>query len=444
MVTGSSAGESVVGPAPEAVRAVGARPWSGLATRLLPVAGKSSLAILDQAAISGARFLTTVLIGRLCGASALGIYTLGFALVIIGACVQEALLSTPYAIHSPRLQGDAGRAYAGSLLIQHWMLAGLLVAALAVTGALITVGAGPMILAEIIWVLVAIIPFTLLQDCARRYLFAHLRMRTALWLDAGVAIIQIGGLLLLAASSALTIRSACLVLGAGCAIPTVGWLWHSRADFAVRLGQVGGDIRRNLAFGKWVLASQMTGVLRGYAALWILALMHDTTATGAFAAASSIVLVSNPITMGITNLLTPQAARARQRGGVPAVGRVVTRTTLLLAAVIALFCLALTLVGDQVLQLLYGAEFAGHRQLLVVLGLGLLVRTLGLGLDCGLRAIDLPDMNLRAGGANLVVTCILALLLVGNWGSCGVAYSLLIGNTVGFLLRLRVFARMVK
>jgi O-antigen/teichoic acid export membrane protein len=439
---GAMAAPPAIGPAvPASGDGTGAR--SRWIDQLLPGTGRGVVAVADQAAVSGARFLTTVLIGRLCGAGELGVYTLGFTMVIIAACVQEALLATPYAIFASSSRGESARGYAGSVLVQHWLTVTLTVAVLAVTGLLIAAGTGPVELAPIIWVLVLICPFTLLQEFARRYSFAHLRMRGALVIDASVAALQVIGLLVVAFTVGLTIRRACLVIGAGCALPALGWLWAHRGEFAPRLARLGGDLRRNLVFGRWVMASQLADALRGYAMLWLVALARDTSATGAFAAASTIVLASNPVTMGISNLMTPQAARAFDRGGAPAVARVVTKLAVPLVAVIALFCLLLGVAGDRIMQLLYGAEFAGHRQLLVALGLALVVRTMAVGIDAGLRASRRPHVNTVAGIINLAVTCAVASLLVGRLGAEGAAWSLLVGNCAGLVVRSQVFARMV-
>src|SRR5581483_6028917 len=57
--------------------------------------GKHALALMDQAVVSGTSFLTTVLIGRWCGASELGVYALGFSLLVSWGCVHQSLIALP-------------------------------------------------------------------------------------------------------------------------------------------------------------------------------------------------------------------------------------------------------------------------------------------------------------------------------------------------------------
>src|SRR4051812_42440657 len=70
--------------------------WSALKRTLF---GKHSLAILDQLVVSGTRFTTSVIVGRVCGPHELGDYTLGFTLFCIGGCLQTALISQPFTIY---------------------------------------------------------------------------------------------------------------------------------------------------------------------------------------------------------------------------------------------------------------------------------------------------------------------------------------------------------
>ena len=57
------------------------------------------------------------MIGRLCSKEEYGLYALGFSLIIFFTDFQTALISTPYMVYSPRLNGDEKRQYTGSTLV---------------------------------------------------------------------------------------------------------------------------------------------------------------------------------------------------------------------------------------------------------------------------------------------------------------------------------------
>src|SRR5207302_10185209 len=88
------------------------------ARRLLRLATRREvLAVLDQAVVSGASFLTTILIGRAAGPEQLGLYVLGFTWAVLIVSVQESLIAAPYTVFGNRLQGACRAAYAGSVLV---------------------------------------------------------------------------------------------------------------------------------------------------------------------------------------------------------------------------------------------------------------------------------------------------------------------------------------
>src|SRR5206468_7134306 len=115
-------------------------------------AGKDTLAVLDQAVVSGTSFVTTILLWQWCGPGELGVYSLGFSLLVTWGCVQEALVALPYTIYRHRpLQGTPAE-YAGSVLVHQGLLSALALLTLAaVGGALSWAGAVPG-LAGVTWV----------------------------------------------------------------------------------------------------------------------------------------------------------------------------------------------------------------------------------------------------------------------------------------------------
>src|SRR5262245_20727373 len=82
-----------------------------------------ALALIDQALVSGSRFATTLVVGRFCGPAELGEYSLAFSLHVLAGCVQEALLTTPYAVVSKRLRPRSRATYAGAIARMYFSVA---------------------------------------------------------------------------------------------------------------------------------------------------------------------------------------------------------------------------------------------------------------------------------------------------------------------------------
>ena len=151
--------------------------------------GKSTIALIDQAITSGANFAAVVVVGRAAGADDLGVYSLGFTLLMLVSAAQESLVSSPYTFYSHRVDGDDRAKLAGSSLVHAMGL--MLIAVVSLVGVAALMGRSP--LADVLWILAAMTPFLLAREYARKFAFAELRMSAALALDATAAGLQIGG-----------------------------------------------------------------------------------------------------------------------------------------------------------------------------------------------------------------------------------------------------------
>lgn len=395
--------------------------------RLVPAgSGNHSLALMDQAVVSVTNFLTTLLIGRWCGADELGVYAIGFSLLVSWSCVQDALISLPYAIQWHRRSRETSAEYAGGALVQSGLLSVLAIILLALSAVLLLTGGAKQGLVTMAWMLAGMMPFALLREFGRRFAFAHLRMTQALILDLAVAGMQLAALIGLALSGLLSATMAYAALGAACALAGAVWLYRGRESFVIRREEVWPTVRRNWGLGKWLFASQVVLIVQGYIIYWVLPWFGGTAAAGKFAACMSIVQFSNPLLLGYGNALMPRTAQAFTHGGAAALSRVVFRAALLLGAAMTLFCGAVWFAGEDVLRWLYHSpEYEGHGSTVLVLALSALVMAVGMPASNGLAAIERPDVIFRAGLLAVAVAVVLVPCLVQWWGVPGAAYACL-------------------
>ncbi|HVS40202.1 MAG TPA: hypothetical protein VMS17_31885 [Gemmataceae bacterium] len=392
--------------------------------------GTQALALIDQAVVSGTSFLTTMLIGRWCGADELGSYALGASLLVAWACVQESLVALPYTIYRHRAAGGSAAECAGSALIHHAMLSAVAVVVLAALAAILSCFRVMPGLAPVAWALTIAIPFSLLREFGRRFAFAHLRMGQALVLDVAVAAVQVAGLLWLGSHSALSAVTAVAAIGSACALTGAAWLFLARGTLAIRNAPVWRSMRQSWVLGKWFFASQVTLTVQGYFIYWLLAGVSDLAATGVYAACMQVALFSNPFIIGLANALAPRAAQAYVSGGAPALRSVVLQTTVLLTAVMVVFCLVVLFGGEAVMALLYRGQFGGHGATVTVLALAMLAAALGMPASNGLAAVERPDLIFKAGLVAVALIVVLIPFLVAAWGVPGAAYGFLAGNVV--------------
>jgi O-antigen/teichoic acid export membrane protein/tRNA A-37 threonylcarbamoyl transferase component Bud32 len=414
---------------------VGVRGW-----RWYELSGAHILGFADQAIVSAASFLATVMIGRSTLPSELGLYAMGLSLLTSILSIEEALITTPYTTQrKPHSATEAMQA--GASLAQTGILSLAISTLLVVAAAAVPLRPGTASeLGPLLLVLAVVAPLLLLREFARRFAFAHLRVAEALAQDSLVAAIQVAGLFLLGHTKQMSAVTASAALGTACAITGIMWLLHAWHRFALRVQEVRAVARRNWSLGKWLFATQLVGSLQGLLVYWLLAWLNGTKAAGIYAASMSIALFANPIILGAANVLTPKCAAAWREGGRIQLRRECIAEALRLAAIIVLFCLVVLPFGASLMQILYPAkEYAQQGHTVAVLAIGMLAMAVGIPATTGLTCMERPRVIFGSAVWATFATAGLILWMGATWGLIGTAYAVLIGNAVRSAVRWTAF-----
>jgi O-antigen/teichoic acid export membrane protein len=396
----------------------------------------------DQAVVSIANFLALILIARWSGASQVGIYAVGYSILAMLLAVQESLITRPYSIQLLQPERSAAEHASASL-----MLAALLAVASTLVFGICALVLGNVgfneSFAAVGWALALAAPCVLIREFARRFSFAHLRVTHALLLDIVVAILNVATLVGLAMVNGLTAASAFASLGLSCGIGALGWLYCARREFKASRGHLSAVFKRSGSLGKWVLLGHLAAQVQAYTTHWLMLPLVGAAATGVYAACLSIVAFANPLLFGFLNVLTPKCVRILRAEGLRGLKQHVIWDTLVLAALMSLFCLVVVLTGERVMHLLYpGPEYQGHLHTLNVLVLVTLVSAIGVPAYTALISAE------RAGAAAKIATgCALLNVAVVwwslmHWGLLGAMYGMLFVETVGSIARWLAFLAM--
>ncbi len=407
-----------------------------------PTGQKWILTLADQAIVSAAGFLAGVIIGRACGKEEFGLYILGMTIVSLMIEVQNVVIWSPYTVFSPRLSGSAHALYTGSTFMHQWALSALGVLILAGSGVYLSRGLGPRGLETVIWVLVIGGSFFLFREYARRVCFAGLWMKAVLLLDFEVAAIQSIVLILLAYQWKLSASRALGVMGLACGLAGLSWLIWNRRAFKFSFTQAASDLRCNWSFGKWVLGGSLAFFISCEIYPWFLSTFHGTAAVGVLAACQGVVALTGPFLQGCINFLPAKAAQALAHGGLGELRALVVKSTVVIAAVISLICAVLIGFGSQLVEFIYGPQYAGNSLVISLLALNILVYALSLGMEFGLWTLGRADLNLKVNLLRLGVTFTMGLWLVQALGPLGVAWGLLLGSLVASAVQYLVFVKL--
>ncbi|WP_182870768.1 lipopolysaccharide biosynthesis protein [Rhodopirellula sp. JC639] len=401
--------------------------------------GDTMLSLLDQVIVSGTRFATTVMVGRFGSESELGYYSLAFSVFVLLVGFQESLISIPYTVFVKRLSPDDQRKYGASSLAQAIGLNLIAMLVLLIACVLIQTTRGATGMIGLLWLLVALLPFLMLREFARRMAFAQLHVPTAMALDLAVSVLQLGGLAALALADQMTAGAAFLVTGIATGLSGLIWLTLVRSSFQWDRSRMRSDWVENIRFGKWVTGAQLTSVLQTYFAHWLLAAVIDERATGIYAACMTVVMLSNPFILGMSNVLSPKAAHAFAAGGAAAAAHLVWRFTGVMLSILCVFAALVGVFGNAIVVWIFDQQYGGHGAAILVLASGTIALGAGYSFASGLRAINRPAANFWAGIWGLVVTVVISSALVHRASILGTSLGLVSGFYVTAIYRLVAF-----
>lgn len=399
----------------------------------------ATLSVADQCVSSATNFLTSILIARACGKEELGLYVLGFTTALIVLELQSTLVTTPYLVFAPRLQGDERARYSGSILL-HQLGLGLVGVALAGVGAWLASTSPswlPAGIGTVFFVLMAALPCMMFRDFVRRVCFARQQMKSALLVDIAVFVLQISALGFLAFDESLSAAKAYGVIAASTLVPAALWCYLARDSF--QAGPWRQDLQRNLQLGGWLFASGLLWAISANIYPWLLADAEGTGAAGVWGACLQLLALANIPLLGTQNFLGPKLTHLYVAEGMPALRRFALRTSVLFGGAILLVALALWALADFALGLVYGADFRGNATTVLFLVLHLATVAAAFPLSRGLFAIERAGADFAVNLVPVTLLFAVGIPLIHSHGLVGGALGLFISGAAAVVVRAVVF-----
>jgi len=392
-------------------------------------------ALADQGMVSGANFLTTILIARHLGIEEFGRFTLAWMVVLFTTSLQMAVVVSPMMSIGPKQKPEDAPTYFGALFLQ-------LLVFVAITFFLIF--AGVYLVAEIrpewdlrslAFPLAATAVLFQMRDFFRRYFFTRKRPAMAF---AGDAVAYLGLLFLLFlllpffhfdGADILWLIGGASAAAVLIALPFLGHL-------AWRIGAFTGVCRRHWHFSKWMGASALLQWASANFFFIVAGAMLGAAAVGALRAAQALLGISFVFIQGLENVVPLRAAEHLTRGGKRALVAYLRRVAWLGGGATALVGLVAAIAPEFWLGLFFGESYVAYGHLLYWYAVIYVVIFASLPLRAGLRALERTRPIFLATVLAAVFSVTLAVPLIDTLGVMGAVVGLLIAN----LLLVAVFA----
>jgi len=404
--------------------------------------GLTLAALFDQGLVSGANFLTNILLARAFGIREYGVFALAWIAVLFANSLQYALIVTPMMSVGPK-QDEADRpSYFGAVLMQE-----LSFACIAALGMFIGIQYSNRLFPE--WKVAGLaLPVCgatlayLLQEFLRRYFFCTRQSKRALisdivsYLSQVPIIFWIGSRHIATLSNALWIIAATSLAGL---LACVHWF----EPFTVSWAAFKAVFLRHWRISRWLAPTAFLQWGAGNLFLLSAPVFYGAAASGALRAANNIVGVAHVWFLGLDNVIPAEAARRFRHSGPAALMQYVREVfvrwgglTLAFAGIIAAF-------PDFWLHITYGGKYSQDGDVLRLYALlYLIIFTLG-PLRAGLQALEYTAPVLLAYPVLIVFSVSLAKPFARGFGLNGVLFGmccvqLIMATFMGTALYLRI------
>lgn len=423
-----------------AIAASRARSLDGLRAKVTSrLLGNGAFTLADQLVASGTTFATSVMLGRMCLKEDFGLYMLGFNAYTILLTLQASLICTPYIVRYPSAMREQVPSLTGSSLLQLIALSLPIAIGAMITGVAFEVAGQSAALAHMLIAFGTAVMFLLLRDFARQVAFAQIQGRTALALDAFVAAGQLGGIALVGYFDLLNATTAFIVIGAVCAVGVLGWFRRQRDHLHLQPRAAINDFAAEWNSTRWLFFSGLLWCVSINMYPWLLAAFHGAETTAAWGAALGIVAVINPIVFGVQNVLGPCIMHAHAEGGVTQLRREVNRLSVVYGGGLLLFGLAMFVVGDALVGVVYGTKYANGGYLAALLSLNLAAAAFGFAFSRGLFAMRRADVDFKVNVIAFAMLLVCGVWLAQAFGPVGAAVGQLLTNVAASSVRVGTF-----
>ena len=380
-----------------------------------------SVTLADQALVSGANFLSNIMLARFLGLEGFGRFTLAWMVVLFANSIQYAAIIQPMMAVGPKQGEVEAPAYYGAVVFQQ--LTAAIVAFVAVG---IGVEASALVAPD--WGLVGLAaPLAVAQlagqtqDFFRRYLFVCNRTFFAMISDA---IRYCGQLILLylfahRSPDGFTVQTALWIMGVA-ALPGTAYGVFCLGRVAWSPAMLRASIHRHWQVARWLLPSALAYWTTGQAFFMTAGFVLGAATVGLLRAAQAVVGVVHLMLMGMDNFAPAQASRVFHQQGGAALRHYMKTLTWRISILVLVLFLLINMNSRTISQLMYGKELPQLGILLLGFSGAYFLAVLNAILGVWALAIELTQIVFIALIAATGFTAVAAYPMVFFGGAAGV------------------------
>lgn len=380
---------------------------------------EGTVVIADQGLSSMMNFLIGVFVARTCVEATYG----SFVLCLTGARflvgVQNSVITVPYAIHYPRLDGKCARVFLGSSLISQLVVSVGTAGLCLIAAAFAYFGDAQKSLLNLLLVMVVTTFVLMTKDFVRGILLAQLRVWETLWLGVcvnGLTIVLLGAAYFGRWTGA---PHTLFLMAVGSGIPTtislVRWLWP---DSTVVVRALWRDFLVSWEQGRWLAIRSFLYLGTASVYPFLIGLFDDKAQVAAYGACFALSSLINPLFAGVTDYLRPKLCHILTTD--PRGLRRCIRTALcLLGVASALLLMVTALWGNQLIVVIYGQRYRGLGLCLLILVISVCLSVIEIPFLLANEAFKNTKATFLARALGTLCTATVGVAMIYFWGLIG-------------------------
>ena len=393
------------------------------------VGGRELWALSDQALVSGANFVTNLLLARSLGLSGFGVYALSWTVVLLLSGLQMAVIISPMMSVAPKQAPGDRASYFGAVTLHALSFAG--VSALCLY--LATLAGARWFPSWHVAPLASPLALTagafLLQDFARRYFFTVRNSRLAIVCDASSYLTQLPLLWWLGWRHQLTVGKALWTIGLTSLFSFLLSAWL-RGPMQFDRSSAVGVARRHWTMVRWLVPSAVLQWASQNLIMVFAPIFYGAAAAGALRACQNLVAIAHIWFLGLENVVPPEASRHLHERGVDGLLRYIWKVLRNWGALTLAFMFLICVDPSFSLHLFYGEEFTRFGYVLRLYGLLYVITFVGVPLRAGLQAMEYVSPTLWSYAVTTLFAALAAEPLARHFGLVGVLVGLIISQVL--------------
>jgi len=407
--------------------------WAKLKSNLFrPSLIQAGAVIADQGFCSIANFITGVLVARACTKSEYGVFVLSLTILRFMTGLQNSLVSVPYTIQYSRCKVEDRSAYLASTLVHQLVICIITAIGFFVASRVFAWrGAEEAMVSTMFMLSVASAAF-MIREFIRLVMLAELRVWLNLAMSLFANIATIAAMFIAYKTENLNSARAYLIITICSGVPAliITIIYWQRMTLVSK--RIMTDFIDNFRLGKWLVARTFANMGAVYIYPITLATFHGTSQAGIYGACFQLACLLNPIFMGLSSFLRPKFSHLAVNNP-QNVNRVVFKICGLLAVLLGLLFIVMCFVGNWIMVELYGQDYSGYKNVLLVCILAVSASVLSSPVSVAIDARKQTHITFKGRMLGAIVSLTVGSTLVYYFGPIGAVCGLLISHTLSGL-----------